>query len=370
MTYLSRLQDSIRREANSDRRLELRAELTGALARYGQLKDAAQELSSLRSANTAYAPAATAWILIAEGLVAHFQSLAPQALNSFRGAHALANSIGRSDISSLAEAWMAASEYVAGKVTVAAKHAVDAVLRSDSTSTSSLSRAHLVIADCLSCAGSDGLASNHYGLARRYASDHGDISMQSVVLFNAAAFGVAGLTIQDCLQTAPPDRVRSVELQLQSIAHLDAGIGLSSLDALVPLMRAEFLIAAKRWSAAVDQYERALVSAERQGQYQWLAKHLSGQAYAMAQCNQRQLAIRKAGEAAERIVDCSDADNRAIAHMRIAQALALTANEQLEGQHRAQATDEFTTHFELQRQIQQELEVILLPLASMQSLKK
>lgn len=364
MTYLSRLQESIRRETLADRRLELRAELTGTLARYGQLNTAAQEVNSLRAANTAYAPAVTAWILIAEGLVAHFESLAPQALNSFRGAHALANSIGRSDISSLAGAWMAASEYVAGKVTVAAKHAVDAILRSDSTSSASLSRAHLVIADCLSCAGSDGLASGHYALARRYASDQGDISMQSVVLFNAAAFGVAGLTIQDCLQPVPQDRIRSVELQLQSVAHLDAGIGLSSLDALVPLMRAEFLTAAKRWSDAVDQYEKALESAARQGQDRWLAKHLSGQAYCLAQCNQRQLALRKVAEAAERVGDCSDSDNKAIAHMRLAQTLALTTNEALEEPHRAQATKEFARHFEHQRQIQQELEAILLPLAS------
>lgn len=208
----------------------------------------------------------------------------------------------------------------------------------------------------------DGAAASHYALARRFASEDGDISMQSVVLFNAAAFGVAGLTLQDCFGEVSAAKLRGVELQLESIANLDAGIGLSSLDAFVPLLRAEFMTVAKRWESAIEQYGVALGSAEQQGQDRWIAKYLSELGYCLARSGQFKLALETADAAADRLGNCTDADNRAVVHTRLAQTFALSLDEDLSESHRTKAAEEFADHSRQQRDLGEELDNILLPL--------
>ena len=357
--YLQNLRTAIQNARALEEQLTLRAEYAGLLARYGSLRQARQEIDALRKANSAYSPVVTAAILIAEGQLAHFMALAPEALGSFRAAHAIAATAGLSDIAAVALAWMAASEYVSGAVTRAASHAMEVLQSSGPAQPSCLSRAHLVIADSLSCAGLDTAAAGHYVLARRFASEDGDISMQSVVLFNAAAFAVAGLTHQDCLEANTATRLRGVELQLLSIANLDAGIGLSSLSAMVPLLQAECLTVARRWEDAVSRYSSVLERARQQGQDRWLAKYLAGAAYCLAQSRKPEQALAKAATAIEHLQDCTDADNRAVAHSRLAKAFALTGREDLGRAHTLRAASEFAAHRESQGILREELEKIL-----------
>lgn len=355
--YIAKILTSIQSASTLDEQLSLRSEYAGALARYGQVDQATEEIRSLRKANASYAPATTSWILIAEGQVSHFKSLAPSALASFRAAHAIASRIGRNDIAAVAGAWMAASEYVAGDVKSAAKHAIDALAQGETTSRASQSRAHLVIADCLSCAGSTPTAQEHYALARRFAIEDGDISMQSLVFFNAAAFGTTELILQDCFGNVSPDRIRAIELQLESVANLDKGIGLSSLNALIPLLKAECLGVSRRWKAAIDLYEVALTPAEQQGQDRWLSKHLGSFAYCLARQGQLERSATTAEEATRRFDGRTDPDSRAIAHMRLAQTFELLGNSVIAGKHRSNATADYEKHIEYQRILRAELPI-------------
>lgn len=357
--YLARLLAAMRKATSEDEQLAARAEYAGALARYGNFDSAQGEIGILRKANARYTPSVTAWILIAEGQLLHFRALAPDALSCFRRAHAIASSAQRMDIACVARAWMSASEYVGGDVLVAAADAAEALRQATPGSVACYSRAHLVIADSLACAGIYDLASKHYGLARRFASEAGDISMQSVVLFNAAAFGVAGLTIQDCLGGVLASDLRSVELQLLSIAHLDAGIGVSSLTALVPLLQAEWLTAARRWSDAIDRYEGALRSADQQGQERWLAKYFAEIAYCSAQLNRNDRAREAADTALARLPECTDADNRAVAHKRLAQAFERLGEFGRVQRHESEAAAEFRAHHDHQQHLSAKLREVV-----------
>ena len=257
---------------------------------------------------------------------------------------------------------MAASEYVAGDVTSAARHAIEALNAAPPNSLSCFSRAHLVIADCLSCAGLPLDASGHYRLARTLASDDGDISMQSVVLFNAAAFAVSRLTLRECHGDDIREDLRTVELQLASIANLDSGIGLASLSALVPLLQAEWMLVAKRWNEAADRYSEAIGSASQQGQERWFAKYRAELALCYAQTDAVDLALDEASRAIAQLNECTDSDTRGIAHTRLSQVFAIVGQRDLCLTHKTRALSELQRHREEQCTLERDLKNIMLEL--------
>lgn len=315
--YLDRLAREIA-SSRDQRQLVLRAERAGALARYGYVEEAEREIKSLRDANSSFAPDIAAWILVAEGQLQHFSSLAPSAISSFRAAEAIGRAINRVDIRATSSAWMAATEFLKGDVVISVQHAVQSILDSDSRAFATLSRSCLVIADCLNYAGMSAEAGRHYSVAREYASRVGDISMQSLVLFNSAAFAVARLSLADVSNEVIGDEVRSAELAVSSIEHLDYGIGLSSLNALVPLLKAQLKVVAQQWASGRELYEAALRTAVSQGQQRWLAKFLSELALCDASVGDAKTAAENALQATSFLSQCTDLDDRAIAHARIA----------------------------------------------------
>jgi len=358
--YISRLRQAISKASAAEDQLVLRAELAGALARYGDFDTAHAEVKSLREANTRFAANVAAWVLLAEGIISHFESLTPAALSSFRRSHAIAVSAGRSDIAAISGAWMAASEFLSGAVTAAAKHATHSILESAPDSFASLSRAHLVLADCLSCSGQVPQAQQHYSLARRFASSIGDISMQSVVLFNSSAFRVSRLSFADSIRrTPPPEEVVQVKLEVESISNLDSGLGLSSLSALVPLLSAQVSVVSKRWTDAISLYESTLPEAIAQGQDRWLAKFYAELAACYAAVDRTDDAKGAIAQSLETMGDCSDIDDRAIAHARLSTALEAIGLRERSLEHEAAMQTHRSSFETVQRKLQEELRPLL-----------
>jgi hypothetical protein len=81
-----------------------------------------------------------------------------------------------------------------GRHEAAALHAAEAIQHAPNNGALALSRAHLVLANCLYGFGAEALASKHYFKARQFAVEARDISMQSAILYNAAAFHLSRLS--------------------------------------------------------------------------------------------------------------------------------------------------------------------------------
>lgn len=353
--YLSRLRQAVELATSNDELAFHKAELAGAYARFGRLSEAKSVIAEIRGSNPAYLPTLSACALLAEGQVLHFQSLTTTAVRSFRAAEALARSVNRADIASAALAWVAASEFLTGDVATAARHATTSIEQTEAGAFGALARAHLVIADCLSCAGLPQQATYHYVTARDHASRLGDITLQSTVLYNKAAFEVAELSLSRIDEHSSEGQVRHTELSIQSIERLDAAIGLNSLPSLVPLLRAQFSVAADMWHIALALYETCLAQAETQGQGRWMAKFHSERALCLARTGATNAASDACESSLSRIEQCADLDDLAITHARLSSTYEILDAQDKATEHR-KASLEFLKSFRAQqRQVQLEI---------------
>jgi tetratricopeptide (TPR) repeat protein len=276
----------------------------------------------LRSRNTAYAPKLTAWIFLAEGLADHFESLSATAVDRFKRAYGLAVSIGDPEIRCLAAAWLGASEFLLANYEAASLHAAEAIQHAPDTGYFALSRAHLVLANCLNAVDAEVLASKHYARARHFAIEARDISMQSSILYNVAAFHVSRISIEDAFGQSTDDERVVAELEVSSINNLDAGIGLESLRAMVPLLRAQLLLIAKKWSQAEALYSEFTSEAAAHGQSRLAPRYLAERAQCQAMLGQSDNAARLVTEATEQLSGRVDPDDRAACHARLSLCLS------------------------------------------------
>jgi hypothetical protein len=319
---LRRLEALARSADTEASRLAYRAQWACAAARFGQIGAARSEISILRSQNATYAPQLTAWIFLAEGLADHFESLSATALDRFKRAYGLAVAFGDPEIRSLAAAWMGASEFLLAEYEAASLHASEAIQHAPEGSSSALARAHLVLANCLNGVGDQRLASSHYAHARSHAVKARDISMQSAILYNIAAFHVSQISIDDAFGEPFGDEVKTAKLEVNSISNLDSGLGLESLSAMVPLLRAQIFLIEEKWAEAEDLYRKFTEEAATHGQARLAPRYMAERAHCLAMLDRRDDPMQLVSAAIEQLVGRVDPDDRAACHARLALCLA------------------------------------------------
>lgn len=361
--YLSRLSAAVERAKTIDEVAIHKAELAGGLARFGEIDSAKTLVAEIRRSNPNFLPSLSACALLAEGQILHFQSLSANAVKSFRAAEAVARSARRIDIASIALAWVAASEFLIGDVVMAARHACTSLVEADAEASGARARAHLVIADCLNSSGLPTQASKHYALARDHASAMGDISMQSTIFFNRASFDLAELSLSSVNKNTSEERIRSVDLAIKSVENLDTGIRLGSLDALVPILRAQFSVAAEKWRDGLSLYGSHLQEALNQGQDRWMAKFQAERALCLAMTGSIGEAAGACDLALTHLDKCSDLDDLAISHSRIASTYVLLGKPNQAVEHDKAALEFLRSFREQQDRVQPELKALVSSLS-------
>ncbi len=254
----------------------LRAERAGHLARQGQQALAAAELAALRH-DLAWQPSdkVHAWVLIAEGIAAHSQQLGcATARQAFVAAHALAQQHPAAhSMRPLAAAWCAFMAYIddnAADATSLLRAALVGALPDDHATRM---RATLVAADMYNQGGRSVAAARWYEVSRRHAVAYGDESHISGMLFNQSSWHELWLRMQclfgdDQLRDGTTDGARAqVFTAVDSTAHFDHGLGLSSVPALLPVMRAQALTSLGDHATALLLFEQHMGAALLQGMH-------------------------------------------------------------------------------------------------------
>jgi phosphoribosylaminoimidazole-succinocarboxamide synthase len=319
---LARLESLAKSATSVEEQICFRAQWAGAMARLGSIDATRSEIAKLRQANASFAPRPTAWILLAEGLADHFDSLSTNALDKFKRAHALASAMGDAELKGFSAAWLSASEFLVGAYDSAVTHALEAIQRGSPGGEVALSRAHLVLANILYTIGLYREASAQYAKARSFAIDAHDISMQSVSLYNVAAFRIARISLENALgKSVDSAELKAAELELNSIENLDAGLGVHSLRAMIPILRAQLSLVQERWEEADQHYSRSIPEAATYGQLRWEPRFLAEQSHARAMLGQREEAMRLVRRAIESMSDRVDVDDLAACHARISLTL-------------------------------------------------
>ena len=334
--------EAMARAASTDvDRWIFRAQRTCALARLGRIEAARLEIRDLRALNTSFEPKLTAWILLAEGLCDHFASLSTDAIDQFKRAHGLGCAIGDLEIRSLAAAWIGASEFLMGRHEAAALRAAEAIKHSPTNGHLARSRAHLVLANCLYGFGSESLAARHYAKARSSAVDAHDISMQSAILYNLAAFRLWRLSFEDAFGVPlVADEVHLAALEVESIGNLDKGLQIASLQAMVPLLRAQLRLIGTRWAEADAIYSEFAHGSTRR----LTPRYLAEQSHCKAMLCLREQALELAAQAQDLVTEKTELDDRAVCHARLSSSFACFGMNR-EARAQSEASQKYRTAF-------------------------
>lgn len=304
----------------------LRAERAGVLARHGNIGQARRIVNELRSRPHAAGDAElAAWLGLAEGMIDHFDSLSPRAKSRFLRAHALARAASLDALQALAAAWLAISEWNEMQVQAAVDHVAEALRLAPDDGHAARARACLVAADAWLFAGEADRAKPWFDRARAHAAGDGDMSMVSILLYNRAACVVSLAHLDDSFDRAGPEQTARALLEVESTGHFDAGVGTASLKALVPVVRAQALVALRRYPEALALYDAHLEAVLRQGLVASRPRFLAD----LATCRHHAGQTEAAHEAARQALDALDGaatqpDDRAATLARVATFYALT----------------------------------------------
>jgi len=183
--------------------------------------------------------------------------------------------------------------------------------------------------------------------------------MQSVVLYNVAAFRIARLSLEDAFGNTSEEEIKAAELEVNSIANLDQGLGVDSLNAMVPILKAQLYLVQRKWKDADEQYGRALPEAATYGQLRWEPRFLAEQAHCQAMLGMHDGAHALIQRATEQLSNRVDPDDLAAAHARIACTLTVLDRTQDAGEHLTKAKEYLLQHAAKQRMHRTHIEGLL-----------
>lgn len=323
----------------------LRAERACLLARQGQLAQAREIVTALQAQYSRQPhPHVNAWISLAEGLIAYFSDLSRNAHDKIRRAHAVSAAARDRRLHALTAAWLAHMDYTAYDLEMMGRHIGEALLLADDDHHGARARACLVTAMAYHFGGRFEAAQPWYAKARQHASAEGDETMLSAIMYN-----MAGLLADQSRHAAlrgeqDPALERRAKLSLDSVSNLDALIGMSALDALVPLHRARVCALQGQWADAVALYEAHFSDGLLQGLDRMRASLGADLAWCRLQMGQTEQALKDAMAAQVAVEHDRDADDRAAAHSRLAQVFAQLGQPEVAAKHREQAALDWRTH--------------------------
>jgi hypothetical protein len=330
----------------------LRAERAALLARQGRLEEARKELAAIHAVYDRQPNAVvSAWVSLAEGLVAFYGDLSTSARDKMLRSLALGTAVGEQSIRSLSAAWLAHMNYLEQDFEPMVRNLNIALNRGHSISSSAVARASLVAAQAFHWANRFDLAQPWYSKARHCATSDGDQTMLSALMHNMAWLRAAQARRLAVSGVTNPDQVRQVLLGAESTDHFDKRVGTASLRSLVPMLRAHVLTMLDRFPEAIELFDTHLLAALSEGLGRLQCGVLSEIAWCRVNTGDIAGARREATEAQKRLVDCLQLDERAATHGRLAQVFVLLNEPDAAEHHQERAAIDWLLHTEHQERL-------------------
>ena len=244
----------------------LRCERAAYLARVGDFDQAAQALNTVQQRHRARPNAAiSAWLSLADALVSHYSDMGPLARDKMKRAHALSAAAGLKPLQALSAAWLAHLDYLRMDAPALARRAAEALGLAAADHHAARARANLVVAQSYHEGGRLDLARPWYDRAHRHATTEGDDATLSAMMWNMASLRVAHARQSEACGPGPAAAGEHALLSAESTAHFDAMLGVRSLRALQPILRAQICTLLGQTDAALALYEEHLAPALAQG---------------------------------------------------------------------------------------------------------
>lgn len=362
--------DALIQNARSDKEKRiLLVKKACALARFSFVEEAAAILKSVKSSASAYEPRLNAWLTLCEGLIGHFSRLAEDAIRDFRRAYAVSIASGDMELTAIASAWIAHSEFCLGNVSAVPSALVQAFTYADRNNASARSRACVVVADMYNYSGDSMSARNWYKRARDAAVDDGDLAMQGVAMFNDAAHRVSNIVLSDCRGDANEHAVMLASVSVDSIANLDLGLGVRHLTSIVPIMRAEVRTVQRNWDEAIGLFDAFLCDRSIETRDRLMPRFHAQRAYCLAMSGDRAAALVAVQSAVADSEACSDLDDLFVLHSRAAKVYECLSMHEKQQMHENSADRCLNAYFTFQAELKARVDAMVARIMELEERK-
>ena len=327
----------------------LKAQQVILLIRHGHLPRAREMLTELHGQGFQFPnPALGAWLYLAEGLMSYYTDFSSSALEKVLRAHAISRGANLKSMQSLCAAWLAHIHFARHQLEAMVQYLTEVLHESGSDHHAARSRACLVAAQSYHFADRMQQANAWYSRARNHAHAEGDDATLSHLIHNMAALRTAQARRASVTgQAGPTDN--SLLLGADSVHHYDKAVGVSNLEGLFPILRAQVLVVQGDYQEAQAIYEAHLPQAMSMGLARLGSSFLSDLAWCRANNGQAEHALQQAQQAEVELDPECEVDDRALTHARLAQTYALLGDAAAAKRHSDQARAAWQ-QFELQQQ--------------------
>lgn len=322
---LARVEGDLAAAQRSGQQLQahiLRAHRAMLLIRQGDLDGARVDLTVLHQAAFASPhPQLGAWLHLAEGLMAYYTDFGPTASERLSRAISLGKVAGSRSVQAQAHGHLAGQAFGATDYARMGQHLRDGLAIAEPDDGVALARLNLVAGFTLHHAGEAEAAAAWYAKARSHGSRVGDDALLSALIHNSAQMRVAAVRRAEIQGQSA--LVAGLLPGVDSVHNFDAAMGMSALEVLTPLLRAQVLVVSGDSAGALALYQQHLPEAMSRGLERMGSSLLADTAWCRARLGDCEGALAQARESELELDESTHADDRGATHGRLAQIYAL-----------------------------------------------
>ena len=252
--FLERLLAELQQTQDPDRRAALLARIAGIRARLRDFEGAKRHIDELRAIyGDGRSGVVTVSINLAEGLVHHFGTFRPQALDRFNRAQVLSIAMKYSAGVALSSAWKANYHFEFEEYGEMARCLVLATQHAGAEDYDALTRLGMTLFNAFTMLGNKKAAQNWFIRTKDAASKDKDRSSIEALLYNKAAFSVTRARAEHCLHPVSKEELRSIRMDALSAKNYQDISKLASLPEHLILWDARLKILEADYTGAQSQ---------------------------------------------------------------------------------------------------------------------
>lgn len=252
-SFLVRMDERLLVETDSVKRGELVARQAGYLARIGRFAESREKIAELRKVfGDGRSGRVTAFIMLAEGLILHYEQLGSGASDRIARAQLLGEAMRDREVVALSSAWRAHLHFESSKFEMAVRSIRTTFQNAEPNDHDARVRCSVVLFNAFAICGMRAQSQCWFMDGRDHALKDGDQASIDALLHSRAAFGVAWLRAQRCKGIEDEVAMSIVRAEVASARNLQALTRVAAHSTYIDLCDARLQIMEGRFLSAKD----------------------------------------------------------------------------------------------------------------------
>lgn len=253
---LVRLGRELERQVDPVERAETTARMAAALARLGRFESARDAIHALRNQyGQGQSGRVTVWLMLAEGLIHHYENLSPAALDRISRARLLASAMSYKTVVALSATWQAHIHFEQSDFESMISSIELATANISESDFDAQTRLAIVLANSFMICGDQEQSHKWFMQGHGYAIRNGDQASVDALLYNRAAFNLAWFRALNCVEPVSAEELGRIRREVDSAKNLQDLTQISALSSHVLLLDARLMILESRYEEAVSALE-------------------------------------------------------------------------------------------------------------------